>query len=207
MSGRVGAKVRFDRPDDVGDPQSRRIRGLSTGHSWPLDRTFPASRPDVPGHSSLPRTRIGGGRRATSGVGSRACGIRGTRLVLRLPGPDKSRLGLLHATEFRRADRRTHRRCSPDAVPQDAAGDLLASSPSSRPGTTYRSLTLTLNDTLRHGSHLGLDIHDPSPSKRVREHVPVQRRRTEGQTPWSCGHDAPRSTRAPRPLQGTGRAV
>jgi hypothetical protein len=203
----------FDRLDDVGDPQSRRLSGPAP-NILALDRTLVASRPDISGlstghscHSSLHQTRIGGGRRATSGVGSRACGIRGTRLVLRLPGPDESRLGLLHATEFRRADRRTHRRCSPDAVPQDAAGDLLASSPSSRPGTTYRSLTLTLNDTLRHGSHLGLDIHDPSPSKRVREHVPVQRRRTEGQTPWSCGHDAPRSTRAPRPLQGTGRAV
>jgi hypothetical protein len=113
-----------------------------------------------------------GGRRATSGVG-RACSVCGTRVGLGLPGPDESRLGLFHASEFRGPDCRADGRRGSDAVPQDFPGDLLPSRPSSRPGTTYRSLTLTLNDTLRHGPHLALDIHDPSQPRSGRDQIPA----------------------------------
>lgn len=95
------------------------------------------------------------------------------RFRVGLPRPDKSRLGLLHASEFRGPDCRAHCRRGSDAVPQDVPGDLLPSRPSSRPRTTYRSLTLTLNDTLRHSSHLALDIHDPSQTRSGRDQAPV----------------------------------
>jgi hypothetical protein len=94
-------------------------------------------------------------------------------LRLSLPRPDKSRFGLLHASEFRGPDRRAHCRRGPDAVPQDVSSDLLLPSPSPRPCATYRSLTLTLNDALRHGSHLGLDIHVPSSLEAARDQLPA----------------------------------
>jgi hypothetical protein len=98
------------------------------------------------------------------------------RLGLGLPRPDKSRLRLIHASEFGSPDRRAHCRRGPDAVPQHVAGDLLPSRPSTRPSATYCSLTLTLNDTLRHGSHLALDVHNPSSLEAAGDQLPVSLR-------------------------------
>jgi hypothetical protein len=106
------------------------------------------------------------------------------RLRLGLPRPDKPRLRLLHASEFRGPDGRAHCGRGPDAVAQYVSGDLLPPSTSSRPCATYRSLTLTLNDALRHRSHLALDVHVPSLLKAAgissRADVAVQRGRHFG---------------------------